>query len=109
MTDIRSLTSTEIEVILDRVFSTQKRMKVKADLKKMVIDDTNPSATVQAGCNTAIDLETLTDLAELRERRETGLLEEAEDELEKGKDGKSKKGKRESKVEEERAEDKDTD
>ena len=76
MSEPRSLTETEIEVILDRIFSGSNRTKTKKGLKKMLV---SPNGTVQAGCNTILDYDTLVDLAELKDRREADLIKEVED------------------------------
>ena len=90
MSEPRNLTETEIEVILDRIFSGLNRAKTKKGLKKMIV---NPDGgTVQAGCNTVIDYETLVDLAELRDRREEDLLKEAKDITGENDESKRKKG-----------------
>ena len=76
MSEPRNLTETEIEVILDRIFSGSNRTKTKKSLKKMLV---NANGTVQAGCNTILDYDTLVDLAELKDRREADLLKEVKD------------------------------
>ena len=76
--NFRSLTKTEIEVLLDRIFSKRKRDEVKKNLSKMKVNDI-PSSNIQAGCTTHLDMETLKDLSELRERRESDLVKEAKD------------------------------
>ena len=75
---LRNLTETEIEVLLDRVFSKRKRDEVKKNLLKMKVND-SPHSKMQIGCSTSLDMETLIDLAELRDRRRSDLVEEAKD------------------------------
>ena len=98
MSEPRNLTETEIEVILDRIFSGSNRTKTKKSLKKMMV---NPNGTIQAGCNTILDYDTLVDLAELKDRREADLIKEVED-LTGGIDEQEQKEERKSKTKEER-------
>ena len=101
MSELRSLTETEIEVILDRIFSGSNRTKTKKGLKKMLV---NPSGgTVQARCNTILDYDRLVDLAELKDRREADLIKEVED-LTGGIDEQEQKEEGKSKTKEERDE-----
>ena len=83
--NFRSLTETEIEVLLDRIYSKRKRDEVKKNLSKMKVNDI-PSSNIQVGCTTHLDMETLKDLSSLRDRRESDLVKADKDMSETDKD-----------------------
>ena len=81
----RKLTPTEINVVLDRLFSKKRRKLVQANLETVWIQPDMINMTAHATLN--IELDDMQELAEARDRAEKEILEETKKNL--GKSGKS--------------------
>ncbi len=79
----RQLTPTEVNVILDRLFSNKRRMKVKQDLLNVWIQPNVINVTAQA--TLTMDLDDVYELASARDLREAEIMQETKKSLGKGK------------------------
>ena len=70
----RKLTPTEINVVLDRLFSKKRRKIVQANLEKVWIQPDMINITAHATLN--IELDDMKELAEARDRAEDEILNE---------------------------------
>lgn len=79
----RQLTPTEVNVILDRLFSNKRRIKVKQDLLNVWVQPDVINVTAKA--ELTMDLDDVYELAAARDLREEEIMEETKKSLEKAK------------------------
>ena len=79
----RKLTATEINVVLDRLFSKKRRKKVQTDLESVWIQPQMINITAQATLN--IELDDVFELAEARDKAEEAIIKETRKNLKEGK------------------------
>ena len=79
----RKLTATEINVVLDRLFSKKRRKKVQTDLESVWIQPQMINITAQATLN--IELDDVFELAEARDKAEEAIIKETKKNLKEGK------------------------
>ena len=79
----RKLTPTEINVVLDRLFSKKRRRKVQSDLEKIWIQPEMINLTAQA--TLTMDLDDVYELGAARDKAEEEILKETKKSLGKGK------------------------